>query len=169
MLIRVDFWHLRSGGGIAPAGFWEFGSGGCAITVLVWLRFFGSGTRVVHNDVSRHTCLRSRTSCLVLAMGPGNPQAVRFLAGGSVRFGSRTGQKPEPHCLGGFVTRTGHKPPVLAGLYPPHGSSFRVPATLAPIKYLSSDRIVACSRPRLSSLTCSFTSRIQIRDWTNIR
>jgi len=50
---------------------------------------------------------------LVLATGPGNPPAVRVLTGGSVRFGSKPGQKPDPLCLGGFVTRTGHKPAVF--------------------------------------------------------
>jgi len=33
---------------------------------------------------------------VVLATGPGNPPAVRVLTCGSVRLGSRTGQKPEP-------------------------------------------------------------------------
>ena len=47
---------------------------------------------------------------VVLATGLGNPPAVQFLAGGSVRFGSLPSQKPDPLCLGGFVTRTGHKP-----------------------------------------------------------
>jgi hypothetical protein len=50
---------------------------------------------------------------VVLATGPGNPPPVRVLNGGSVRFGSLPAQKPEPHGLGGFVTRTGHKPAVF--------------------------------------------------------
>jgi len=50
---------------------------------------------------------------LVLATGPGNPPAVRFLAGGSVRFGSRPVQKTELRCIGGVETRTGHKPAVF--------------------------------------------------------
>jgi hypothetical protein len=50
---------------------------------------------------------------LVLATGPGNPPAVRFFASGSVRFVSKPGQKPEPQCLGGVDTRTGHKPAVF--------------------------------------------------------
>ena len=37
---------------------------------------------------------------IVLATGPGNPPAVRVLAGKTVRFGSRTVQKPDPQCLG---------------------------------------------------------------------
>jgi len=49
LLRRVDFWCLSSGGSIAPAGLWEFGSGGCAITVSAWRHFFASETRVVHN------------------------------------------------------------------------------------------------------------------------
>jgi len=43
---------------------------------------------------------------LVLATGPGNPQEVRSLAGGSVWFALLPGQKPEPLCLGGFLTWT---------------------------------------------------------------
>jgi len=65
---------------------------------------------------------------VVLATGPGNPPPVRVLTGGSVRFGSLPGRKPEPRGLGGFITRTGHKPAVFwpgctrtAG--PFHGSS----------------------------------------------
>jgi len=52
---------------------------------------------------------------LVLATGPGNLPVVRFLASRSVQFGSRPGQKPNPLCLGRFVTQTGHKP---AGYWP---------------------------------------------------
>jgi len=58
------------------------------------------GHKKVKAAIQRHLAI-------VLATGPGNPPAVRFLAGGSVRFGSLPGQKPEPRCLGGFVTRTG--------------------------------------------------------------
>jgi hypothetical protein len=47
---------------------------------------------------------------LVSATGPGNPPAVRFMAGGLVRFSSPTGQKPDPHCVGGVVTATGYIP-----------------------------------------------------------
>jgi len=50
---------------------------------------------------------------LVLATGPGNPPAVQFLTGGYVRFGSLPGQKPEPLCLGGFVTWNEPKPCVF--------------------------------------------------------
>ena len=86
------------------------------------------------------------SSSIVLATGPGSPPAVRVLTGGSVQFGSRTGQKPDPRCLGGFVTRTGHKPAVF---WPgwnrtvvPFCGSYYFGHTLAPIKYLSFDRIV---------------------------
>jgi len=44
-----------------------------------------------------------------------------------------------------------------------------VPSTLAPNKYLSSDRIVTWSVRRLCSISPSFTSRCQICDWSNIR
>jgi len=63
LLRRADFWRLSTGGAIDPGGFWEFGSRGRAITVSARLRFFGNGTLVVHNDLSRHAWPRSRTSC----------------------------------------------------------------------------------------------------------
>jgi len=63
---------------------------------------------------------------LLLATGPGNTGAVRFLSSGSVPFGSKPGQKPEPLCLGGVVTQSGHKPTVFFhGLYPDSGSILR--------------------------------------------
>jgi len=46
----------------------------------------------------------------VLATGPGIPPAVRILANGSVQSVSGPGQKRDLLCLGGVVTRTGHKP-----------------------------------------------------------
>jgi len=52
---------------------------------------------------------------VVLAMGLGNPPAVRVLTSGLFWFGSRPGQKPDPLCLAGFVTRTGHR---TAGIWP---------------------------------------------------
>jgi len=52
---------------------------------------------------------------LVLPTGPGNPPAVRMLSGGSVRFGSRPSQKPNPPCLGAFVTRPRHR---TVGIWP---------------------------------------------------
>jgi len=51
--------------------------------------------------LKRHTVL--------LAMGPGNPPAVRVLTSGSVRFSSKPGQKPEPLMSWRVVTRTGHR------------------------------------------------------------
>jgi len=75
-------------------------------------------------------------------MGPSNPPAVRVLAGGSVRFGSLPGQKPEPLCLGGFVTQTEPKPCVFGRVETGPRVHFAVPTFLAPIKYLSSDRIM---------------------------
>jgi len=52
---------------------------------------------------------------LVLATGPGNPPAVRVLTCGSVRFGSRTGQKPDPLLSWWVVTWPGHR---TAGIWP---------------------------------------------------
>jgi len=43
-----------------------------------------------------------------------------------------------------------------------------VPATLPPIKYLSSDCMVTWSVRKLCSFSPSFTSRCQICDWANI-
>jgi hypothetical protein len=40
---------------------------------------------------------------LVLAMGPGNPPAVQFLAGGSVRLVSKPGETPEQQLLEGLL------------------------------------------------------------------
>jgi hypothetical protein len=53
--------------------------------------------------------------CLVLRTGPGNPPAFRFLAGGLVSFGPSAGQKPNLHCLGGFVTQA---EPRTVGFWP---------------------------------------------------
>ena len=58
------------------------------------------------NDKAQNHQTRWR---LVLATGRGNPPAVRLLAGGSVQFCAKPGQNPDPLCLGGFVTRTGHR------------------------------------------------------------
>jgi hypothetical protein len=52
---------------------------------------------------------------LVFATGLGNPPVVRVLTCGSVRFGSRTGQKPEPLWCWRVVTRPGHR---TAGIWP---------------------------------------------------
>jgi hypothetical protein len=52
---------------------------------------------------------------LVLVTHRGNSPAVRVLTGGSVWFGYRPSQKPDPVCLGGFVTRTGYW---TAGIWP---------------------------------------------------
>jgi hypothetical protein len=60
---------------------------------------------------------KSSTLCtaygVVLATGLGNPPAVWVWTGKMVRFGSKPVQKPDPLCLGGVVTRTGHKPAVF--------------------------------------------------------
>jgi hypothetical protein len=47
---------------------------------------------------------------VVLATGPGNPPAVRFVASGLVLFSSTPGQKPDPYCVGGVGTATGYIP-----------------------------------------------------------
>jgi hypothetical protein len=83
------------------------------------------------------------------------------------------GQKPNPRCLGGFVTRTGNQPAMCWAGYTrtggPFHSSSTLPQNVAPIMYLSSDRIITWSLPRFCSFSSSFTSRGQICDRTNIR
>jgi hypothetical protein len=76
---------------------------------------------------------------LVLATGPGNPPAVRFLAGGSGRYPAKNrnryvlaGLLPGPNRNPVFFGRVGTGPLVY----------FAVPTFLATIKYLSSDRIM---------------------------
>jgi hypothetical protein len=91
---------------------------------------------------------------VVLATGPGNPAAVRFLAGGSVQFSSvqfSAVQFGSVRCPAKNSNRD-----VLAGLLPGPDRNplffgrvetgprvhFAVPTFLAPIKYLSSDHIM---------------------------
>ena len=110
---------------------------------------------------------------IVLAKCPGNTPAVRLLARDSGRFGSRYGQIPDPLCLGEFVTRTGYKStgfwPDLTRTLVPFYRSYDFASTLAPIKYLSSDRIMTWWICRLCSFSPSFMSRFQICNPTNIR
>ena len=47
-----DFQRLSGGGAIVVGRFREFKSGGHAMTVSARLRFFGSGTLVVRNNLS---------------------------------------------------------------------------------------------------------------------
>jgi len=85
----------------------------------------------------------SKLTCspLVLAMGPNS------------RFGCGFSSDPEPDRCNGFPPKTRHFKSTI----------------LAPIKYLSSDRIVTWSVCRLCSFSPSFTSRSHICDRTNIR
>jgi len=105
---------------------------------------------------------------VVLATGPGTPPVVRVLSRSSVRFGSRTVQKPEPQCLAWFVAWTGHKPADFWRVVPGLRFDYTVPPKFAPIKYLSSDHIMTWSVRSLCCFSRSFTSRSQICDWTNI-
>jgi hypothetical protein len=52
---------------------------------------------------------------IVLAMGPCNPPVVWVLTCGSVRFGSRIDQKPEPQLTWRVVTLPGHR---AVGIWP---------------------------------------------------
>jgi hypothetical protein len=46
---------------------------------------------------------------LVIATGLSNKPMVRILTGGSVRFGFRPGQKPNPYLSWQVVTQPGHR------------------------------------------------------------
>jgi len=77
-------------------------------------------TAMIHADWDSWWCTPTESegqneTPLVLPTGPGNPPLVRFLPGGSVQFGSRPGQKPNPLCLGRVVTQTGNR---NAGFWP---------------------------------------------------
>jgi hypothetical protein len=83
---------------------------------------------------------------IVLATSLGNPLVVQVLRSSLVWFGSRPGQKPDPLCLRGIVTLTGHEPAVF---WPgstwteiPYYGPYQIVRSLAPIQYLSSDHIV---------------------------
>ena len=120
----------------------------------------GCAATLFHNltigCLSRQNVLRQHCFYVVLATVPGFPAAVRVW------------------------TRTGWSCP---GCYPENRSTHRVqgqvrtgprfhyavPTTLAPIKYLSSDRIMTWSIHKLCSISRSFTSRFQICDPNDIR
>jgi len=94
--------------------------------------------------------------CVVLATVPGYPAGVRVW--------NRTGWS-SPGCY--LENRGTHRVwgRVRTGLR----FHFTVPPTLAPIKYLSSDRIMTWSVRKLCSISRSFISRFQICNPTDIR
>ena len=95
---------------------------------------------LLHSQVSASAGISLELG-LVLATGPNS------------RFDSRSGSNPEPDRCNRFPPKTRHfKSPILA-----------------PIKYLSSDRILTWSVHRLCSFSPSFPSRSQICDPTSIR
>jgi len=68
---------------------------------------------------------------IVLATGPGDPPAVRVWTAKTGRFGSRTGQKPDPQTLGGpnpdlYPSTLGFRQVWLDPSVPISGSAFRV-------------------------------------------
>jgi len=92
---------------------------------------------------------------------------VVLATGPNSRVGSGSGSTRNQIVAMGLTTRktqTVGNGPVL----PPKTRHFKFPI-LAPIKYLSYDRIVIWSVRTLCSFSRSFTSRCQICDWTNIR
>jgi len=92
---------------------------------------------------------------IVLATVPGSPAVVRRL--NRTRWSS-PGCYPE--------NRGTHRVRGWVGTGP--WFHIMVPATLAPIKYLGSDRVTTWSICRSWSFSPSFTSRCQICDWTKI-
>jgi hypothetical protein len=82
---------------------------------------------------------------LVLATGPGNPPAVRVRTGKTVRFGSRTVQKPDPQRLGGpnpapYSSTRGFCRVWLDPSVPIPGSVFRVFLFMVPFRYPTVNR-----------------------------
>jgi len=83
------------------------------------------------------------------------------------RVGSGSGSDPEPNrCNGSYHTKT--RTVAIGPVLPPKTRHFNI-TSLAPIKYLSSDRITTQSVAKLCSFMRSFTSRFQICNTTNIR
>ena len=81
-------------------------------------------------------------------------------------YGSRLGLEPEPNrCNGSYHTKT--QTVAIGPVIPPTTWHFNI-TTLAPIKYLSSDRITTWSIRRLCRISRSFTSHVQNGDLTNI-
>ena len=78
----------------------------------------------------------------MVATGPGNPPVVRFLGSGSVRFGSKSGLNPNCFVLAGLLPGPDIDPPLFGQVVPGPRFHCTGPATFAPIKYLSSDRIM---------------------------
>ena len=85
----------------------------------------------------------------------------------NARVGSGSGSDPEPNrCNGSYHTKT--RTVAIGPVLPPKTRHFNI-TTLAPIKYLSWDRIMTWWVRRLFSSCRSFTSWVQICDPTNIR
>jgi len=70
------------------------------------------------------------------------------------------------HCNGSYLMKT--RTLAIGPVLPPKTRHFNT-TSLAPIKYLSSDRIMTPSTCKLCSSMRSFTSRFQICDRTNVR
>ena len=81
--------------------------------------------------------------------------------------GSRSSSDPEPNCCyGSYETKTRT---VAIGPVPPPNTRHSNITSLAPIKYMSSDRIVTWSIRKLCVSMHSFTSCFEICDLPNIR
>jgi hypothetical protein len=85
---------------------------------------------------------------VVLATGPGNPPAVRVRTGKTVRFGSRTVQKPDPQRLGGpnpdpYLSTRGFCRVWLDPSVPISGSVFRVFLFMVAFRYPTVNRKIS--------------------------
>jgi len=79
---------------------------------------------------------------VVLATGPGNPPAVRVWTRKTVRFSSRTVQKPDPELLGGpnpyqYPSTSGFCRVWLDPSVPVSGSLIRVVLFMVAVKYVT--------------------------------
>jgi len=112
------------------------------ILIYTWLLYPSCHNYSFQMHFSVHLIITSKCICkVVLATGP------------IPRFGSGSGSDPEPDRCNGFSPKPWHFKSTI----------------LAPIRYLSSDRIVTWSVRRLCSFSPSFTSRCHICNRTNIR
>jgi len=113
------------------------------------------------------TAIVLHTDKTLLPWLPGLWLSLVFAMGANSRFSSGSGSYPEPD-RGNVLYHTKNLDRCNSASLQPKTPYFNL-TTWAAITYLSSDGIVTCSRRRLSSFTCSFTSCIQICDPTIIR
>jgi hypothetical protein len=95
-----------------------------------------------HGASFLHSRYGNSSRQVVLARGPGNPPAVRVWTGPTVRFGSRTVQKPDPELLDGpnpypYASTRGFCRVWLDPSVPVSGSPFRVFVFMVAVRYVT--------------------------------